>query len=271
MSVRLTVRWKRGTEPFERSIAALLSLVSRETGADAACLYAYDADEATLILRQADGLASEKLRRADMVLASEPTALLLNAFEPLVNLEADFPEVLLNGFGSFVVIPLRISDYLLGFLTMGWRTTCADVDVRTQSVASAGQALASILAKPYSPALNQQLAERVTFLEAELADRKIADRIRGLTRVPEIVSEHVNRVLESYDLPDQLVQRAEQLEKQLAGRDLLVQAKEILQTSKGFTEEEAYLYLRNTSRRNRVPLEQVAHSVILSGNAVVEA
>jgi signal transduction protein with GAF and PtsI domain len=271
MSVRLTVRWKRGTEPFERSITALLSLILRETGADAACLYAYDADDATLVLRQAEGLAAEKLRCAEMALTSAASGLLLNAFQPLLNIEADFPEALLNGFGSFLVIPLRGSDSLLGLLTIGWKQECVDAELRAHSVMSAGQALASILSKPYSPALNQQLAERVTFLEAELADRKIADRVRGLARSPEVVREHVNRVLESCDLPEQLVQRAEELERQLAGRDLLLQAKEILQASKGLTEEEAYLYLRNRSRRNRVPLEQVAHSVILDRDAVVEA
>jgi AmiR/NasT family two-component response regulator len=54
----------------------------------------------------------------------------------------------------------------------------------------------------------------------------------------------------------------------LADRKLLDRAKGLLQASFQWTEEEAYLHLRRTSRQRRTPMRDIAREVIdLAGGA----
>jgi GAF domain-containing protein len=59
-----------------------------------------------------------------------------------------------------------------------------------------------------------------------------------------------------------LEREVERLTQELAGRKAMERAKGIVQTHFRYTEEQAYFYLRNLSRRRRIPLPDVALEVI---------
>jgi AmiR/NasT family two-component response regulator len=56
----------------------------------------------------------------------------------------------------------------------------------------------------------------------------------------------------------------EKLTQKLAARKILERAKGILQAEFGWTEEEAYFHVRRLSRRNRIPMWEIAVNVIES-------
>jgi uroporphyrinogen-III synthase len=55
-----------------------------------------------------------------------------------------------------------------------------------------------------------------------------------------------------------------EMKRQLETRKLVERAKGILQTKHRLTEEEAYLRLRNESRRSRRPIRELAEAIILA-------
>lgn len=61
-----------------------------------------------------------------------------------------------------------------------------------------------------------------------------------------------------------LTEETEEMKRQLATRKLVERAKGILQSREGLSEEEAYLRLRNESRRLRRPMKDLAEAIILS-------
>ncbi len=61
-----------------------------------------------------------------------------------------------------------------------------------------------------------------------------------------------------------LRETALEMERELESRKLIERAKGILQRNDGLTEEEAYLRLRNESRRSRRPLRELAEAIILT-------
>jgi GAF domain-containing protein len=61
-----------------------------------------------------------------------------------------------------------------------------------------------------------------------------------------------------------LLEETNELKKQLESRKLLERAKGILQHRHNLTEEEAYLRLRNESRRMRRPMRDLAEAIILA-------
>ena len=63
---------------------------------------------------------------------------------------------------------------------------------------------------------------------------------------------------------ERLTEETEEMKRQLATRKLVERAKGILQTREGLSEEEAYLRLRNESRRLRRPMKDLAEAIILS-------
>lgn len=58
--------------------------------------------------------------------------------------------------------------------------------------------------------------------------------------------------------------------EQLADRKILERAKGILQASLAWTEEQAYLHLRRTSRRRRIAMRELAREVVEQGAARLE-
>ena len=61
-----------------------------------------------------------------------------------------------------------------------------------------------------------------------------------------------------------LLEESEEMKRELETRKLVERAKGILQQRHGITEEEAYLRLRNQSRRLRRPMKELAQAIILS-------
>jgi len=61
-----------------------------------------------------------------------------------------------------------------------------------------------------------------------------------------------------------LVEETQEMKRQLETRKLVERAKGILQHRYGLTEEEAYLRLRNESRRLRRPMKDLAEAIILA-------
>jgi len=61
-----------------------------------------------------------------------------------------------------------------------------------------------------------------------------------------------------------LIEETEEMKRVLETRKLVERAKGILQRQRGITEEEAYLHLRNQSRRMRRPMRELAEAIILA-------
>jgi uroporphyrinogen-III synthase len=90
-----------------------------------------------------------------------------------------------------------------------------------------------------------------------------ADEIALLTFVGEQMGSAIARsVLE--DQNQKLQEEALEAKRQLEMRKLVERAKGILQQRHNLTEEEAYLRLRNESRRLRRPMKDLAEAIILS-------
>jgi two-component system, response regulator PdtaR len=81
------------------------------------------------------------------------------------------------------------------------------------------------------------------------------------------VGEQMGNALAKADLEEANVRLAGEkleIERELATRKIVERAKGILQRAEGLTEEEAYLKLRNESRRMRRPMKELAEAIILT-------
>jgi uroporphyrinogen-III synthase len=89
------------------------------------------------------------------------------------------------------------------------------------------------------------------------------DEIALLTFVGEQMGGAIAKsVLEEENV--RLYEEAQEMKRQLETRKLVERAKGILQYRQGLTEEEAYLRLRNESRRLRRPMRELAEAIILA-------
>jgi len=61
-----------------------------------------------------------------------------------------------------------------------------------------------------------------------------------------------------------LLEETQEMKRELETRKLVERAKGILQQRHGITEEDAYLRLRNQSRRLRKPMRELAEAIILA-------
>jgi uroporphyrinogen-III synthase len=61
-----------------------------------------------------------------------------------------------------------------------------------------------------------------------------------------------------------LLEETQEMKRELETRKLVERAKGILQQRHGLTEEDAYLRLRNQSRRLRKPMRELAEAIILA-------
>jgi uroporphyrinogen-III synthase len=89
------------------------------------------------------------------------------------------------------------------------------------------------------------------------------DEIALLTFVGEQLSGAVSKSLLS-EANARLLEETLEMKRQLETRKVVERAKGILQQRYGLTEEEAYLRLRNESRRLRRPMKDLADAIILS-------
>jgi len=107
----------------------------------------------------------------------------------------------------------------------------------------------SLLAESYA-----REAACIGALEAELADSKIAERARGLLEYPEIgddgidtIVRHAESILRPTSIESTLAQFHQELERQIAERELASRAKAVLRDRYGFSEEQAHAHLRMVS------------------------
>lgn len=90
-----------------------------------------------------------------------------------------------------------------------------------------------------------------------------ADEIALLTFVGEQMGGAVSKSLLAEENA-RLMEETQEMRRQLETRKLVERAKGILQHRHGLTEEEAYLRLRNESRRLRRPMRELAEAIILA-------
>lgn len=119
------------------------------------------------------------------------------------------------------------------------------------------------------PHTTATLAARIGTLDAELAGIKIAERTRGILTgnlpQPEAIEtlvSHVERVLEGRQFGSVLEQMLPALEDQLATKRAVLQAKALLESRHGMSEEQAYFHLRVKSRSTRRKLSEVAQELL---------
>jgi ANTAR domain len=112
-------------------------------------------------------------------------------------------------------------------------------------------------------------AARVGDLETELADSKIADRVRGLLadeKTPggavNLIVKHVESVLRPGQLGTVLEQITQEVEQEIAERELAGRAKAVLQSRYGMSEDQAHVHLRLVSRKSRKRLRDVARDLL---------
>jgi len=119
------------------------------------------------------------------------------------------------------------------------------------------------------PAVYARNAARVGELETALADSKIADRARGMLAdgvpLPDAIDTivgHVESVLRPSQLRTALGQLTQEIEQEIAERELASRAKAVLQSRYGMSEDQAHLHLRLVSRKSRKRLCDVARDVL---------
>jgi ANTAR domain len=119
------------------------------------------------------------------------------------------------------------------------------------------------------PGAYAQSAARIAELENELADSKIADRVLGLLAngaVPrdaiDIIVSHAESVLRPGQLATVLEQLTQEMEQDLAERELTNRAKAVLQRRYGMSEDQAHVHLRLVSRKSRKRLRDVARDLL---------
>jgi two-component system, response regulator PdtaR len=90
-----------------------------------------------------------------------------------------------------------------------------------------------------------------------------ADEIALLTFIGEQMGGAISKSLLAEENA-RLLEETQEMKRQLETRKLVERAKGILQHRQGLTEEEAYLRLRNESRRLRRPMRELAEAIILA-------
>jgi uroporphyrinogen-III synthase len=93
--------------------------------------------------------------------------------------------------------------------------------------------------------------------------RHTSDEIALLTFVGEQMGGVISKSLLA-EVNAKLVEETQEMKRQLETRKLVERAKGILQQRYGLSEEEAYLRLRNESRRLRRPMKDLAEAIILA-------
>ena len=213
------------------SLSPLALLAMREAGADGYALYAVGADGHEVCL--------------SMCGASVPPRI------------EDEPAILR--------FQLRVAGSDVGQIAFVFRSQPPEpVRVRLEQTAGTLEAIWKL---SETPSRLLQLTTRVSRLQGELADLKIADRVRGFLDQPvpnatEIIAEHVAACSQARRLEALLEQKVRDLEAERLDRELVSEAKLLLRNAYGLSEEQAYNRLRSTSRRSRQRLGEVARRFI---------
>jgi hypothetical protein len=165
-------------------------------------------------------------------------------------------------------VPLHAGDQVIGTLTFVFRG--AAISPRAQSVL---ERIAAVIQEVWRLSLLSDAyarkAARIGELETALADSKIADRARGLLAdsasprdAVDTIIRHVESVLRPGQLGTVLTQLTQEIEQEIAERELANRAKAVLQSRYGMSEDQAHVHLRLVSRKSRKRLRDVARDVL---------
>lgn len=166
---------------------------------------------------------------------------------------------------AVVEYPLRVEGAIVASLVFAFAGNAEALRARPQlaHVAAAVQAIWSFGAKDRYG----DLIARVSALEEQLLDSKIADRARGLltgeteSEAIGILARHVERVLRPGSTRFFLERVSSELESEIEERQVVARAKQTLQAADRLSEEQAHQHLRILSRKLRKPLKDVAQRV----------
>jgi len=177
------------------------------------------------------------------------------------------PEAMQDGL-MVTSFPLRAGDEITGVLAFVFRGSA--IPPRAPSVL---ERIAGAIEEVWRLSLVSETyarnAARIGELEAALADSKIADRASGLLAAGaqprgaiEIIAHHVESVLRPGQLGLVLGQLLDEIEQEIAERDLTNRAKAVLQSRHGMSEDQAHVHLRLISRKSRKRLRDVARDLL---------
>jgi hypothetical protein len=228
------------SQTLPRSLQPLALLASREAGADGYAIHQVD---------PAAGRREVKFAWGAAVPEASETGLTVTSF------------------------PLHAGDEVTGVLTFVFRG--AAISPRAQSVLERiASAIEEVWRLSLLPQSYARSAARIGELEAELADSKIADRACGLLadgpppEAIDTIARHVESVLRPRQLATVLGRLLEEIEHEIAERDVANRAKVLLQSRYGMSEDQAHVHLRLVSRKSRKRLSDVARDLLEEEPAV---
>jgi AmiR/NasT family two-component response regulator len=221
-----------------RSVHDLAVLATREAGADGYALYLRDAEDGYTRLGGGGVVISET-------------------------------DLALPACCSIITFPLRVPDAGLAVLAFSFRSHACTATAKSR-LCRMSAAIEQVWRLSGAATGLVEMAARIGELEAQLADSKIASRVRGYLEnggdaqhdVVEAVTRHVQNVLRPFESSALFEKRRKELESELEERELAEKAKAVLQRSSGLSEGAAHLHLRMLSRKTRRPLREVALEVL---------
>jgi hypothetical protein len=235
-------------ETNQSSVSTLAQLAMQHSGAEGYALYALDTESGALIVEYSAGAS---LPRPQDLTISRGVA---------------------RRSGSLVIsYPLRLERSLLGTLAFAFQGDAVP-DERITILDRLARAVETVYCLPHSAS---RLFEKINKMEAEVAASKIAARAKGILggsfpdasrndalEKIDLIEQHVEHTVRSWRLTPLLEDLLKEAEQRTSERRLTSQAKTLLQYIYGMSEEQAYTHLRNTSRRTRRPLGDVAREFI---------
>lgn len=161
-------------------------------------------------------------------------------------------------------VPGTAADAWIAFLFADRNTAAAAIE----PLARIAESFSELWATRGRDVFSLALLRRITAIEADLMDSRIADRVNGLLATPakpdllETVVSHVTAVTRPEGTAEVLRSSLRELEEELAERRVTGQAKAVLQATQSLTEEEAHLHLRILSRRSRRRIKDIALEIV---------
>ena len=164
--------------------------------------------------------------------------------------------------------PLRADDAVTGIVAFVFRGRAISPTAHAVLERIAG-AIEEVWRLSLLSATYGRDAARLGELESELADSKIADRARGMLAnsasprgAVDTIIRHVESVLRPGRLGIAIGQLTQELEQEIAERELAKRAKAVLQSRYGMSEDQAHVHLRLVSRKSRKRLRDVARDLL---------